>query len=166
MIMLLASLFDLKGGRRRQEVLSVIEQKQWYDLEPEDRKPYPTTTEPRWKNLISWARLSCADEGLMERGVPDDWAITKDGHNAYVTLRNAFRNEELDVTRCFLWTGRFKNHIVPDWAPNGSEAQRPKYMYMDLLPPWMSSPRGNKSSRLTNDIIELLGLDIDPHKRG
>ena len=64
-IMLVAALHEryvIDGIRNstKQEVVQFISLNRWFDVQDEDRTPYPSheqlSREPRWHTLIAWAR--------------------------------------------------------------------------------------------------------------
>ena len=143
MLMLLAALRDLRTSRTRREVIDYIEAKKWYDLTTEDTKPYKSQkSEPRWKNLIAWARKNCVLLGWMVEDSDNSWESTVNGLNVVTAIRNACKDNAFEVNKCFLWTEAMKKHFDPSHIESEQDLARPRFLYRDSIRLMLKSPGG------------------------
>lgn len=154
-ILLMIALRNLQHGPTKQECLSYISENQWFDIKPDDIRPYPGAThpEPRWHTLMSWARENCARSEFLERKPMNSWRPTQSGLNAAVYVRKAFQESFLDIRKAYLWTPAFKKFMCENYLPTMDDASRPKYVYEDTLPFDRKSVRGNETDRWIDDIF-------------
>ena len=68
MSLLLVALFELRKPRSKNEVIRFISDKKWFCLQDEDRIPYKSSlgNEPRWHDLVSFARQNCVTTKLLD----------------------------------------------------------------------------------------------------
>ncbi len=127
MTMLLAALHEMRAIRTKQEAIAHIQAQGWFDLRPEDWKPYESQTEPRWHSMIAWARLDCVNRDLMfHHDENDHWEITRKGLDKFEQLKGRFSAGELDVRRCYLWSPAFKRWMSPIYEPSEGDHKRPE----------------------------------------
>jgi hypothetical protein len=137
-VMLFAVLNQFRGGITKTDAISHIREKDWFDIQPEDKIPYPsnkyTSKEPRWITSVAWARKDAVERGLMHRGARNDWDLTAQGLNTFTAIRKACCDGGLDPSRCYLWSRNFKQYMNPDYQASAAETRRPKNLYEDWLP--------------------------------
>ena len=133
-IMLFAALHELQGCRSKQEAVTFIRQKHWFDIHDEDKRPYPsaTTNEPRWETLIAWGRKDAVLAELMFRHGTDQWELTRRGIEEFRSVRSQYRSGNLEVRRCYLWSLAFKQWMDPSFLPSNRDWPRPIDTYQDI----------------------------------
>lgn len=147
LLMLMAALRVIKDGPgpvdyTKRSVLELIKCLGWFDIQPEDRLPYPSQpSEPRWKTLLAWARKNGSDGGLVRSVVRDEWIGSKEGFNVFPEAKQLFQSGEWDVTKCYLWTSQLKWLFDPKFDASHPCHGRPPYIYEDRVPPWITSVR-------------------------
>ena len=135
--MLLGAMDSLgKGGHTKANAIEQIQRLKWFDIQPEDREPYPSDTivgkEPRWHKLIAFRRKDCYEEELFVRdSIRNSWQISKDGQNAYVHRKREFLSGSLNCAECYVWSDTFKRLIQPDYVKSNLDAIRPIDIYRD-----------------------------------
>ena len=152
MILLLGALVDRKGAYTKQDVLAIIEGLKWFEMRQEDKLRYPTvqSDEPRWKTLIAFTRKDCVEDKLFEDDeCRDSWQISQNGMNEFVRLRDCFASGELDCSKCYMWSHVFKKHMRPEYAPSGSDKDRPGDIYRDY---YYKSNRFDKYLSMLDDL--------------
>lgn len=133
-VMLFAALHELSGNHSKRETISYIQQRHWFDIQPEDRKPYPSATanEPRWHTLIAWGRKDAVLAELMFNHPRDEWELTRRGIEEFCAIRTAYQSRDLCAEHCFLWAIAFRNWMIPNYVPSKKEWPRPKDLYRDI----------------------------------
>ena len=144
-VLLGTALRHMPHGPTREECFGFIREKRWLDIRPHDLKPYPSATEPRWQNLLSWARENLACHDLIDRSIRNSWRPTTSGINTAIFIHDSFANGPLDVRRCYMWTEAFKAHMCPNYVPSEADAPRPDFVYEDELPETRKSVRGKRT---------------------
>ena len=143
MVMLFAALAAHRGGVPKADAIAHIRENLWFDVQTEDRIPYPsnryTSKEPRWITSIAWARKDAVERELMHKGGFNDWDLTTTGLTTFAAVRRACSEERLAVSRCYLWSHRFKSFMDPKYGPSPADAKRPATLYEDWLPRKISS---------------------------
>ena len=124
MILLLGALVDRKGAYTKQDVLAIIEGLKWFEMRQEDK-------------------LFEDDE------CRDSWQISQNGMNEFVRLRDCFASGELDCSKCYMWSHVFKKHMRPEYAPSGSDKDRPGDIYRDY---YYKSNRFDKYLSMLDDL--------------
>ena len=137
--LLLYALRPLSSGATKEIVLSKIEDEKWLSLQQEDYDPYPSAwyhnlPEPRWMTLIAYARDHGKGFGFIANDERNCWKITDSGIEQVERLCRKASEHELDVTRCFLWSPKFKLLLDPTFSEDQKQAKRPTYIYRDKNP--------------------------------
>ncbi len=134
MALLLAVLDDICVSVSKREVIQYIASRKFFDIQDEDRLPYPSaqSNEPRWHCLIAWARKDCVERGWLFDDERDSWGITRDGRNCHQVNLRKFREGSWKAHLCYLWTPKFKKQIDPSHMPSGKDAVRPWNIYRDV----------------------------------
>jgi hypothetical protein len=133
-MLLLATMNDLKGGHSKSSVIAEIESRSWFNRLPEDDNPYSSsrTGEARWKTLVAFSRKDCYEEELFTRDdIRDSWQISKRGNECYVIRKSQFKARELDCRKCYMWSSAFKLFIDPNYEQSPEDAERPSTIYDD-----------------------------------
>ncbi len=136
MIILLAVLAELRCINSKQEALQHIQQRHYFDIQPDDLQPYPTQLEPKWHTMIAWARKDCVLRDFMfDHDERDSWEITRNGITVFEKFRSRFSDGTLDVRRCYLWLPSFKRQMCPTYVESSKDATRhiPFSVLEDLL---------------------------------
>jgi hypothetical protein len=121
MTMLLATLYEIRAIRAKQEAIAHIQAHHYFNLQPDDWEPYPTQTEPRWHTMIAWSRKDCVDRDLMfDHDENDHWEIARKGLDQFEKFRAGFA-----VKRCYLWSATFKRMMYPEYRPSDEDWKRP-----------------------------------------
>jgi len=132
-VMLFAALREVRGGMTKADTIALIRDKLWFDIQPEDRLPYPsqrlTTHEPRWITSIAWARKDAIEQRLMHKGAFNEWDLNSEGLDSFAIIARACRETRLDVRRCYLWSCRFKLRMDPSYTTGQPERKRPLNLY-------------------------------------
>jgi hypothetical protein len=133
-VMLFAALHELCGNQSKRDTISFIQGRHWFDVQAEDKDPYPsaTTKEPRWHTLIAWGRKDSVIAELMFGHPHDQWELTRRGIEEFRTIRKLYQTGELRVQNCFLWSPAFKLWMVPSYASSLRDWPRPKDLYRDV----------------------------------
>ncbi len=135
-VLLMAALREIGGAIPKREAISFIHRQRWFDVQPDDQKPYPssvaTTREPRWHTLIAWARKDSVLRDLVSDHERDSWSLTRTGRDAFERFHSNSLAGKMTVSNCFLWTLVFKRYMYPPFAPSPKDAQRPDDFYRDL----------------------------------
>ena len=133
-MILLAAMQELKGGRSKQEVIAEIEVRGWFDKGPDDNTPFPSapSKEARWKTTVAFGRKDCYEEELFIRDeIRNSWQISKSGINSFIERKGLFASGQLDCRKCYMWSARFKQHIVSSYVPSKEDSDRPSNVYKD-----------------------------------
>lgn len=133
--MLFAALDAAGTSLSRQQATQSILANRWFAIQDEDRHPYLSQTgarEPRWKTLIAWARKDAILRGYLIGGERDSWALSRQGHSTWDSLRTRFRSGELPVREGYLWSQQFKLYLFAAYEPTPADAVRPVFFYRDL----------------------------------
>ena len=141
--MLLAALRDLylnegRGVVTKREAISYIAKADWFALEPEDAKPYPSQRfqsgggEPRWHTLIAWARKDSVLRDMVSYQGKDMWGLTHLGRDIIDHFHSLCRSGIRSVAPCFLWSIKFKQFMCPSYQASSKDTKRPKFFYDDL----------------------------------
>jgi len=126
MTMLLAALQEMGSINTKQEVIAYIRAKGWFDLRPDDWKPYESQSEPRWHSMLASARMECVYRDLMfGHDENDHWQITRKGLDKIEQFCGRFASGQLDVRRCYLWSPKFKARMSPGYQPSDGDHTRP-----------------------------------------
>lgn len=125
LICLLYALNELRGAPTKQEVLRFIRDERLLDLSEEDRIPYLTQTEERWKTDIAYRRKDGVEWDLLFRSERNSWELTRDGRHFLERACELIRDRQFRVTECYLWSQRFKSILDPSYVPGSREAKRP-----------------------------------------
>src|SRR5215207_2698445 len=133
-VMLFAALHELCGNQSKRDTIAFIQGHHWFDVQAEDRVPYPSTTtkEPRWHTAIAWGRKDAVIAELMFDHPHDQWELTRRGIEEFRTIRSLYQAGDLRVQHCFLWSPTFKSWMVPSYAPSPRDWPRPKDLYRDV----------------------------------
>ncbi len=158
--LLAIALRGMPHGPSRQECLDYIKQQRWLDIQPADLRPYPSSKEPRWQTMVSWAREALVGQNFIDRSVADCWQPTKEGLNSAVLIRRDFTAGVLDVDRCYMWTPEFKVLMHPNYTPSESDKERPQFVYEDELPSWRKTVRGTDWQREIENFTPQQMLDL------
>ena len=133
MVMLFAALSQVRGGMTKADTIAFIRDQRWFDIQPEDRLPYPsnklTSKEPRWMTIIAWARKDGVQHRLMHKGGFNDWDLNAEGLDSFGIIARACRDARIDVRRCYLWARPFKLRMNPSYPPDAKELKRPMNLY-------------------------------------
>jgi len=136
-VMLLAALNEIRGGGTKAEIIDYIRDQHWFDIQPEDRLPYPsnryTSKEARWITVIAWARKDSVERNLMHKGSFNDWQLTTEGLNAFSQIAKACREGLANVSRCYLWSRDFKRRMNPAYQCSDADSRRPMNLYDDWV---------------------------------
>ncbi|MGC9943979.1 MAG: hypothetical protein ABSE48_19305 [Verrucomicrobiota bacterium] len=125
--MILAALYEMRAAKTKQDTIDYIEAHDWFDLQPNDLKPYDAQPNPRWHNMIALARLAALKrELLLHHDATDHWEISTKGVDAVEELRSQFSDRLLDVRLCFLWSRTFKRWMSPTYEPSEMDRARPR----------------------------------------
>jgi hypothetical protein len=131
--MLFAVQSEVRGGLMRREATDRIFEHKWFDIQTEDKLPYPsqkhTSQEERWKTIIAWARKDSVERGWMEPNQHNNWDLTMAGLNWFRIVEDACRDTRLDVRRCYLWSRHFKLRMDPRYTFGQPERKRPANLY-------------------------------------
>lgn len=132
-ILLFAVLREVRGGLTKGESVERIRERTWFDIQPEDRLPYPsnrhTSHEQRWITVIAWARKDAVEYHLMHTGTHNNWDLNGAGLDFFVVVAAACREGQLDVRRCYLWSRLFKLRMCPSYIADASDRKRPLNLY-------------------------------------
>lgn len=135
--LLLAALNELGGSNPKSDVIRFIAEQRWFELQPEDKKPYPSqidnSREPRWHTLIAWARKDSSLHDLVNDHEHNSWSLTRYGREKWEAKRKDFESGKLKATKCYLWTAKFKSYMCPSYKPGPDDEQRPIYFYQDIF---------------------------------
>jgi hypothetical protein len=133
MVMLFAVLNECRGGLPKSEVISRIRERNWFDIQLEDKQPYQSnkhgSKEARWITIIAWARKDAVERHLMHSGTRDNWDLNSAGLDAFSAISRAFHATQLDVRQCYLWSRIFKQHMDGCYTPGQPERTRPAWLY-------------------------------------
>jgi len=134
-MLLLGALHELGGRSRRREVLGYIAERNYFEMAPEDRLPFPTAIQPeaRWELLMGDVVPACVQGGGILETEEGSWELTAEGADLYSQTVDRFRDGTFDAHRCFLWTAHFKRRLVPDYERWPEDRQRPADLYHDVL---------------------------------
>lgn len=135
-VLLFAALRELTGSNTRRNTVQFISEHQWFAIELDDLKPYPSqkrTREPRWQTLIAWGRKDSVLRDLVLSHERDAWALSREGNRRWDEIAPKFRSGEWTVAKGYLWSVKFKKHLCPDYVPSATDAKRPWRFYDDLL---------------------------------
>jgi hypothetical protein len=131
--MLFAVLSEGRGGLTKAEAVAKIRERRWFEFQPEDWEPYPsqeyTTREPRWMTVIAWARKDAVKHGLIHPGPFNNWDLTTEGLNSFLTIAKGCREGCVKVRRCYLWSPQFKLRMDPSYTIGQPEDPRPHVLY-------------------------------------
>ena len=131
--MLFAVLSEVRGGLTKADAVDRIRERRWFDIQPEDRLPYPstrhTTHEHRWITIIAWARKDAVENHLMHTGIRNNWDLNGQGLDLFAGIAKACRESRIDVRRCYLWSAAFKLRMDPSYTPGQPERKRPINLY-------------------------------------
>ena len=105
-IVLLCALIDLGGADTKDNVLSYIQDKNfWYQNDTNCPPPRTRPHERRWRNDISYAREHMVVEGCVENKTRNWWKITPKGRLLFLKLKETAlqlpESTELRYTRAF-----------------------------------------------------------------
>jgi hypothetical protein len=88
--MLFAVLSEVRGGLTKADAVDRIRERRWFDIQPEDRLPYPctrhTTHEHRWITIIAWARKDAVENHLMHTGIRNNWDLNGQGLDLFAGI--------------------------------------------------------------------------------
>ena len=125
LILVLHALWELRGGNRKSETITYINQSHYFALHRSDIPSYDGTNEPRWNTLLAWARK----DGVLKGGIANDerdyWEITRKGREILDKAKERFSSKVRDVRLCYLWTPTFKKLMDPDYIPSDKDKKRP-----------------------------------------
>lgn len=146
-VMLLAALRDLylnegRGAVTKRLAIGYIGRRRWFDMEPEDFKPYPSQRwqsgggEPRWHTLVAWARKDAVIRDMVSYNGWNMWGLTHNGRTVIDRFHEFCKTGKRPVTPCFLWSGDFKRLMYPAYMPSSKDSKRPRWFYRDLPSEW------------------------------
>lgn len=133
---------DGRGVVTKREAIDCILRNHWFELEPEDIKPYPSQRwqsgggEPRWHTLVAWARKDTVLREMVSYQGKDMWGLTRHGRDVIDRFHGLCQSGGRTVTPCFLWSNKFKQFMYPAHTPSPKDAQRPRLFYRDLPSEW------------------------------
>ena len=133
-MLLLGAPKELGGTRTKREVLGYIAEQHYFNMEAEDRLPFPTDlrAEPRWELLMGWVLPSCLRGRCIRETVEGRWQLTREGARLYSRTAKLLRDGTFDSHQCFLWTGEFKKRLVPAYKPRPGDRHRPTHLYENV----------------------------------
>jgi hypothetical protein len=132
MTMVLAALYDFGSCMSKQATIDYVHTRGWFNLEPEDRDPFPSQTEQKWRTMLAYARKDCADRDLLDKGAGRDiWQLTRKGRECFEKVRNGLQDGQ-SVRRGFLWSPKFKKWLCSGYEPSDADVKRPSN-YRDAL---------------------------------
>jgi len=134
MALLLAALENIRVSVSKREVIQHISSHKFFDIQDEDRLPYPSasTHDPRWHCLIAWARKDCVQREWVFDDERDAWGITRAGIDIHQRTLGKFLEGSWKAHRCYLWTPTFKKLMQPSYLPSKNDLARPFNVYRDL----------------------------------
>ena len=125
-LLVLYSLHALEGACTKQEVLTFIQNADFYEITRYDLAPYPGHDEPQYHTLLAWARKDALIAGwLVDRNERDAWQLSRGGREIFERTMARFRKGELRVSECYLWTPKFKSVVDPAYKPSPNDRIRP-----------------------------------------
>jgi hypothetical protein len=136
-VLVLHTLDQLGGEGTRQEVIRKIKDEGWFaHVYPEDNTPYLSQqdlgrNEPRWETSIAWARKDALEAHLLRESERNCWAISRNGRETLIEVKQRFAAAELKAWRCYMWTPLFKSLIDLQYKP-GNDSPRPGSVYKDM----------------------------------
>jgi hypothetical protein len=111
MLVLLASLEHLGGRSTKEKVLSFIDRNRFLHLSERDIDYTKTSTEPRWKNELAWAKKDALEHRYLRRGSPHGvWELSDKGIERLIQYR-----ERLRSGRAKLRPGRLISEDFAKW---------------------------------------------------
>jgi hypothetical protein len=154
-MLLLHTLTELRSVQWKYDVTNHIVEKGKYEFLEKDFRPGKWCNvlnefEPSWVADIDRASKICTHMGLMfQLQSEDSWQITSKGKVMITKLENLSRVGEFEVSKCYLWSHKFKEVVDPRFVPSERDAKRPKSFYdliVDLVkdgeqPPVEAEPR-------------------------
>ena len=133
--LLLAACRELGGSPTKQECLSFITDRHWFNKAlGQDLQPYPGQggDEPRWKTLFAFARRDAVeDHECIIQGETGRWPISSRGRNEFERHKAYLLGNDLRLRLMFMTTPRFKDYIRPGYQPNDQDLVRPASIYED-----------------------------------
>ena len=84
--------------------------------------------------LIAYARDHAKNFGLIANEQRNNWKITNKGIEQVEALCRKAPTHDVDVTKCFLWSPRFKALLDPSFREELPQARRPASIYRDKNP--------------------------------
>jgi hypothetical protein len=172
--MLLSALHDMYvhdgfSTVPKHAAIQFITRRHWFDVHEEDSRPYPSQSEargePRWHNLIAWARKDSVLRDIVSDHARDEWGLTRHGRSTFEEDWSRCRSGLQPVQPCFLWSAEFKKFMYPEYVA-GNDAKRPRHFYRDIAPVperYVETARAIISNgtwlRFAHDYRELVGED-------
>lgn len=133
--MLLAVCRELGGGPSKQECLTFITDRAWFNKNlGQDLQPYPGQlgNEPRWKTLFAFARLDAVqDHECILKGDSGFWPISPRGREEFAKHKAYLIENDLRLRLMFMATPRFKSYVRPGYQPSDQDLPRPASIYED-----------------------------------
>lgn len=125
--LVLYSLRELGDSGTKQDVLRFIQDADLYEITRHDLPAYETQGEPRYHTLLAWARKDALMRGwLIETNQRDDWQLSRSGRDILDRTTARYRNGQLRVRECYLWTQKFKKQTDPNYEPSPQDRVRPE----------------------------------------
>ena len=126
-LLVLFALRELWSVCSKQEVLSLIQNRELYEITRHDLPPYEGQNEPKYHTLLAWARKDAMlNEWLVPTREHDQWQLSRLGGDVLDRAIQRYRNGQLTVRKCYLWTPRFKKQIDPTYEPTPEDSTRPE----------------------------------------
>lgn len=116
LICLLHVLHELGGVRTAQEVCEFIHRRGYLLLSPEDRLPYWSQTEPKWRTDIRYRRKDGVQAGLINGDEHNEWEINRAGIIALEAIAHGTSVGAFSVGDCQLWSDELKRLYAPGWC--------------------------------------------------
>jgi len=131
-ILVLFVIHKLARPCTRAEVLELVDLKRYYDIQLEDLET--VGSEPRFRNQLAWARKDALECGWLDgNGIKNWWALSKRGKEYLESVLRAFLSRQLDISRCYLWTPKFKKLLDPSYEPSPRDAKRPRQIAQSVF---------------------------------
>ncbi len=118
LICLLYALHEMGGIHSAQEVCEFIHRRGYLLLRWEDRSPYPSQMEPRWRTDIRWRRKDGVQSGLITGDEHNEWEINRDGILALEAVARGASHGFFSLDDCDLWSTGLKRTLLPGFVPS------------------------------------------------
>jgi len=129
-VLVLYALQELGGVCAKREVLSFIQYADLYEITRHDLPPYKSQSEPKYHTLLAWARKDALIAGwLIDTSEQDAWQLSRPGRNILARTTTRYRNGNLSVRMCYLWTPKFKKTVDPAYVPSADDRVRPEELW-------------------------------------